>query len=221
MYSIVLMAALTTGSTTPDCHWARGCHGGCYGGGYSGCWGGCYGGCYGGGHYGYGCGGGWHGHHGGYASTSYGCSGCYGGYGGWNCYGCAGGYANSYPMVAPVYQGAPVDRQPEVVPPPKKKNPDEVSNGSRAKVIVQLPADAKLFIDDHQMKATSATRAFQTPELEAGQVYYYVLRAEVVRDGQRKVETARVILRPGQVVRASFSTLDATDTTTVQASNKD
>jgi hypothetical protein len=40
MYSIVLMAALTTGGETPACH---GCWGG-WGGGCCGCWGG-WGGC--------------------------------------------------------------------------------------------------------------------------------------------------------------------------------
>ena len=69
MYSVVLMAALTTGGTAPDCGWLRacchasyscagctGCTGctGCYGGasvGFhcsGGCWGKCYGSFYGG-----------------------------------------------------------------------------------------------------------------------------------------------------------------------------
>jgi uncharacterized protein (TIGR03000 family) len=97
MYSMVLMAALTTGVDMPDarrggrgggccgCHGGGMAYGGCYGGGYGGCYGGgmgyggCYGGggggCYGGGGYrvGYG-GGGWGG--GGYVLD--------GGYGGYN-----------------------------------------------------------------------------------------------------------------------------------------
>jgi len=96
MYSVVLMAALATGGSAPDCHFfggCCGCHGGCYG---------CYGGCYG-----CSCWGGCYGCYGCYAS----CYGCYGGY---------GGYAYSYAApVAPVvvYASAPVQTvQPAVVP---------------------------------------------------------------------------------------------------------
>ena len=53
MYSVVLMAALTAGTTTPS--WGWGCHGcsggsgGCHGchGCHGGCWGSGYGACYG------------------------------------------------------------------------------------------------------------------------------------------------------------------------------
>jgi uncharacterized protein (TIGR03000 family) len=237
MYSVVLMAALTAGSAAPDCNLFRGCHGG-YGGGhggygggqggYGGCYGGFnswYGGCYGGGHYGYGCygcGGYGGAGYGGYTPVSYGGYGCYGGYGGYGCYGCYGGVPFAAPYVAPQTYLPPTDpkgtdtKGAEQVPPPKKV--DKESMGAyRAKVLVQLPADAKLYIDDHLMKATSELRTFQTPQLEPGQVYYYVLRAEVIRDGQKKVETARVILRPGQEVRTAFTTLDTVSTSTVQA----
>ncbi len=88
MFSMVLMAALTTGSDLPDFgrRGGRGCSGGCYGGmGYGGCYGGMgYGGCYGGMGYG-GC-------YGGGYRMGYG--GCYGGMGWGGCYG--GGYGMGY-----------------------------------------------------------------------------------------------------------------------------
>src|SRR5437764_116692 len=96
MYSVVLMAALTTtAAEAPACWGCRGysaCYGcsGCYGGGYGGCygcWGGCWGSCYGG--------------YGSHWVSSYGCHGCYGCYG---CYGC-NGYAPV--MVAPTMPVAP------------------------------------------------------------------------------------------------------------------
>jgi hypothetical protein len=86
MYSMVLMAALTTGSVAPECHRWGGCCG-CYGGYGGGCYGGCYGGyggCYGGGGWG-------------------GCYGCWGGYSSWGCCGCYGGG-----FAAPIWPG-PVD----------------------------------------------------------------------------------------------------------------
>ena len=54
MYSVILMAALTTSSATPDFGRRGGCHSRCHGcsgscgGGCSGCWGGGYGCCGGG-----------------------------------------------------------------------------------------------------------------------------------------------------------------------------
>jgi len=215
MYSMVLMAAMTTGSTTPECHWrSSGCHG-CYGGGCYSSYGcsGCYGGYGGyGGHGGYGgymCYGAYSGY-GGYYGGS-GCSGCYGG---WSCYGVSPYHPT--PMIPGV--AAPGAEQ---VPPPKqeKDNKDQTST-NRAQLIVELPADATLYIDGQQMKTSSGRRVFNTPALEPGQTYYYVLRAEVVRDGQRKMSEQRVVIRPGQEARAAFTNLGAAATATVQATDR-
>lgn len=229
MYSMVLMAALTTGVATPDCHhrcggccgcyggWG-GCYGGgCYGGGCygGGCYGGCYGGfggCYGGGCYGGGCyGGGCYG--GGY--------GCWGGYSSWGCAGCVGGYGGiSYPgMIGPGVGGAVVPNAGGEQLPPAKPNKDgkETRVPNRAKLIVELPTDAKLFIDDMPMKTTSGVRTFNTPTLEPGQAYYYMVRIEYVKDGKTVRDERRVIVRAGQIARAEFKDRDADAVRTVQA----
>lgn len=199
MYSVVLLAALATTPSSPG--WHHGCHGcygcyGCYGGCY-GCYGGCYG-CWGGCYGGYsccGCCGG------GYGGCYGGCYGCYGGYG------CGGCYGSAY---APVYgapAGAPVAPA-EAVPAPKKEDKKETSL-DRAKLVVELPSDARLFIDDHAMKTASDRRTFNTPALEPGQAYYYMVRAEVVRDGKTYRESKRVIVRAGQVAQTNFTDLVA------------
>jgi uncharacterized protein (TIGR03000 family) len=207
MYSIVLMTALTTGGSAPD-WWGSHHHAGpvssncygCYGGSYYGSWG-CYGyGGYGGGHCGggFGCyGGGW-GYGGG---LDYGCFGCHG------CYGCAGvfggcvGY-NPY---------GPSPTSPEQIPPPKVEEKKGAGMGAvtpdRAKVVVQLPADAKLYVDDQPVKAADR-QTFSTPRLERGQTYYYDVRAEVVRDGKTVVESKRVLVRAGQEVSVTFPKLE-------------
>jgi uncharacterized protein (TIGR03000 family) len=105
----------------------------------------------------------------------------------------------------------------------KDKNKDKDKDGAsinRAKLIVELPTDAKLYIDDQPMKTPSGRRVFNTPPLQPGQTYYYILRAEVVRDGQRKVSEQRIIIRPGQEARATFANLEVPATTTVQAPAK-
>src|SRR6516225_8462234 len=189
MYSVVLMAALSAGTVTPTCwHWG-GCGGGCYGS--------CYGcnGCYGGG---YGC---WGGHG---LFHRHGCNGCYGG-----CYGCWGGcngcYGGSYGTpAAPAPAPAPTMKKSDEAA-PKKDSSGKTTSLKPAKVVVELPKDAKLFVDDQQMKTTAARRVFRTPELIEGQLYYYMLRAEVVRDGKPYSQTKQLIIRPGDEITATFT----------------
>src|SRR6266542_4169203 len=136
MYSMVLMAALTTGGQTPDWCFHRSCGGyncGCYA-----CWG--CGGCHG--------------------NTR---SGCYGGcYGCWSCGGgCYGGGSPYYPSTI----------SPGTVMPPAPNGETKQEGGAtvdsnRAKLVVEVPADAKLFIDDQPMKSTAGTRVFNSPLLE-------------------------------------------------------
>lgn len=192
MYSLVLMAALTTSSVEPGC-WGRwcGCHGG-YASSYGGCYGGCYGGSYGGCYGSYG--------------ACYGSYGCYGYSAGYSCYGgcyggCVGGgwgITNYAPVLPPqIPSSLPV--APEQVPAPKK-----ASLSNQAKLIVELPADAKLFIDNQLMKTAAGERVFRTPQLEKGQAYYYIVRAEVVREGKPQSMTKQVIVRAGDEARATF-----------------
>jgi uncharacterized protein (TIGR03000 family) len=131
MYSIVLVTALTAGTTAPGWH-----HGGYYGGynyGYAGpgCYGcngcnGCLGcqlscGCYGAWTFGgYGFAGGGFGYHGG----------CYGAYGNWygavvcsGCYGCHGGYSG-YGMPVPM-EPVPVIKEKVAEPPVPMIKKDE------------------------------------------------------------------------------------------------
>jgi len=202
MYSMVLMAALTTGSNAPDCGLLRGCGhasyscagctgctgcSGCLGGASyynGGCWGACYGGGYGSGYY----------------------NGCYGG----GCYGCWG------------YGGAGSDYAPRVMPPAdgKDKKDDkkdkESAQPDRARLIVEVPADAKLYIDEQLMKSTAAIRSFSTPTLEVGQSYYYDVRVEVVRDGKTYEGSKRVVVRAGEKIRASFNEGESASTLSVK-----
>lgn len=228
MYSLVLMAALTTGGETPMWgHHGRGCCGCC--GGYS-----CCGGCYGG--WGYsccGCCGGCWGCCGGCWGCCGGCWGCCGGCWG-SCYGCYGGVVSSYPMMAEPAGGmgnAPAPA--ENVPAPMRRggtgtgtgtggggsNNGGTNNGGgdqasldRAKVIVDLPSDAQLYVDGRLMKTSSAHRVFSTPTLDRGQLYYYELRAEVTRAGKTFSQEKRVIVAAGQQVQASFNDMGSNAT---------
>ena len=211
MYSVVLMAAITAGSASPDfcCFFGGGhsyscggCYGGCYGGccggwscyGCHGCYGGCWG-CYGGGYTSVGYGGGFGGCYGG----CQGCVGCYGG----GCYGCVGYYgASSYGVVT---HGAnpmpPADKKMETLP-----NPGKTNEVARAKVVIDVPANTALYIDNQLMPDKSGKRTFVTPALQPGQSYFYDIKLVANNGGQQQVQTSRVVLRPGQEVAATFNT---------------
>jgi uncharacterized protein (TIGR03000 family) len=181
MYSMVLMAALTSGGDVPDFgrHGCHGCWGGCYG-----CWGGCYGGwggCYG--CYGWGgCYGGWGG-----------CYGCWGGYGGcWGGYGGGWGgwggglgyvyapYAATYAVpTALVYNAVPAANPVTT----RSMYPDTSAN-NRATITVHMPENASLTVDGRATTSTSATRHFYSPPLEPGRTYHYTFQARMERDGK-------------------------------------
>ncbi len=186
MYSLVLMAALTGGSTVADWHHCAACgyHGG--GAGYAGFNGGAYEGC-----------------------------GCWGGYSQWSyCnmpppnplvtggYGVAGGTAAPGTGTAVPGNG---NGQEELEK--QKKNTAGVTQTlapTRAKILIDLPANARLFIDDMPVKTASGVQPLYTPALEPDKVYFYTVRIEVMRDGQPLSETRRVLVRAGQVAHMEF-----------------
>lgn len=93
---------------------------------------------------------------------------------------------------------------------PERKEPERNENGgvqtplNRARVVVELPADAKLYIDNHLTRSSESVRSFRTPALAPGQTYYYELRAELVVDGKVYEQKRRVEVRPGQEIVERF-----------------
>ena len=250
MYTVVLMAALTSGSATPDWHprgqghvHAGGIYSclGCYGaGGASGGFGVPYGGtCIGtwGGYTmsgptaQYGCWGGWssnrdltvytgpgtygygYGHNGGnivnygntgpYYGISFQCHGCYGCYGGWSCFGSpssVAGYGLPYssgpvPPVVVVPGTSPIAPQPL---------PNKEGAMLRSTVIIEVPGNAKLYVDDNLMKGTESQRVFQTPPLNADETYFYDIRVETMVNGRVSTDRQRIMIHPGETVSAAF-----------------
>jgi uncharacterized protein (TIGR03000 family) len=216
MYSLLLMTALSTGSAAPACHW-RHHYCDCYAYSHYACW------CSG---YGY-----WGGCHGCYGAYSwYSCYGCYGwsgyGYLGPGCYsawGCSGCYHPSYSVygVMPVAPTPPAEKRPapeQQLPPPRETPKGQES--TRASLTVELPADARLYVDGQLTRSASSRRQFITPPLNPGQAYYYDLQAEVIRDGQLVRVSRRVIVRPGQAVTTSFLELAGAPPATVRAAGR-
>src|SRR5262245_46097614 len=184
MYSVILMTAMT--AAAPETPQFFGLFRGPYAcWGCAGCWGSCHG-CWGGFA---GLRVGWRGC---YASCN-GCGGCYGGYAApymsppapaattmtpavW---GANYSYAESRPFVTPKAPGVRFNNTPE----PKK---DEKKSGleESARLIIEVPSNAKLYVDGNLTKSGSDVRQFYTPTLEAGQTYFYDVKIEVEKDGK-------------------------------------
>jgi uncharacterized protein (TIGR03000 family) len=77
-----------------------------------------------------------------------------------------------------------------------------------AKVIVKVPADAKLFFNDHLTRQTGEIREFTTPALEPGKPFTYEIRLEVVRQGQARSRMERVTVRAGETTRVDLGRME-------------
>lgn len=126
------------------------------------------------------------------ASWSCSCAGC-------ACYGWGHGY---HAAVAPAYGAVYVNAAPVAAPTAVADN-----TASVATVVVNLPTDAKLFVDGERVPMSSSTRSFRTPQLQAGRDYFYTMKVEAVRDGAAVEKSARVIVRAGETARADFGDL--------------
>jgi uncharacterized protein (TIGR03000 family) len=83
------------------------------------------------------------------------------------------------------------------------------SSQGPARLTVELPTTAKLFVDGAEVAGAGATRQFHTPDLPAGEAFFYDLRAEVEVNGTVQAEEKRVVVRSGETVAASFAKLAA------------
>jgi uncharacterized protein (TIGR03000 family) len=77
-------------------------------------------------------------------------------------------------------------------------------NASPARLSVELPVDAKLYVDGVLTKGEGTTRNFHTPDLPGGQTFYYDLKAELVVDGRTVSETKTVLVKAGDAISESF-----------------
>ena len=234
MYSVVLLAGLTVGSDNPPVPvvvqavptvgctgctgyvaGCTGCTGSCHGGMFSrlchkhvssGCGGSCYGSCFGS-----------------PAMPPYGS--CFSNgytYGGYGSY-----YHTAYPMyanVAPPIVIVPVENK-FVTPGTKKPETDtkkpetdakkpetdtkKTGNNGAANLKFRLPAEAKLYVDGRLTNGDGSERTFFTPSLQAGQKYYYEVKAELLINGEMVTEEKRVVVAAGADVIETFPKLTA------------
>ena len=163
MYSVVLMAALTTGTDMPDCGRRGGCCG-CYGG-----WGGCYGGCGG-------CYGGW----GWRWAMAAGEAAAMAEDG-------VEEVAGFTPLSLPPMQGqrlSPTRFPSRMALRARCTTIPRCPNYNRATIIVHLPDTAKLVVDGKPTASTSGTRRFSRLRWSRAKAITTSLRPRMERDGK-------------------------------------
>ena len=207
MYSVILATMLTTGATeaqgwhrsgyTVGCscscscagyvaahpvHHVRGCHGchGCHGVYIPSC---------------YGCGGGIGATNVGYSLWGAGCYGttCYGGCYGGSSWGCAG-VVSSYSQSTPIYR-VPFAAAPAVPVAQAATTPQT------ARVVLLVPSDAKVWVDNILCPLQGENRAFNTPALASGGQYSYDVTVETPDGGKAN---RRILMTAGQTVDIDF-----------------
>jgi uncharacterized protein (TIGR03000 family) len=110
--------------------------------------------------------------------------------------GCTGGQ-----MYGP---GGPGYRPGEELKKMPKVEPKTGMAPAPATLIVSLPADATLVIDDTATTSTSSERTFVSPTLNPGIDYNYTLKAEVMRDGKKVQVAEKITVRAGEETRVTL-----------------
>lgn len=90
------------------------------------------------------------------------------------------------------------------MPAPKAESKEEARINAPATIVVSLPADATLRVDDYTTTSKSATRVFVSPTLEAGKEFSYTLTGEIQRDGKPVVASKRISVRAGEETRVEL-----------------
>jgi len=88
-------------------------------------------------------------------------------------------------------------------PAPQKANDlkKPAAQAAPARVIVELPADAKLFVDGMATETIGSRRTFSTPELTLGTNFYYELK---VVNADNTVRFTKLVVRAGEEAVARF-----------------
>jgi uncharacterized protein (TIGR03000 family) len=76
---------------------------------------------------------------------------------------------------------------------------------NRATIIIDVPQQARLYIDGQLMANKFGKRTFATTPLQPGQAYFHDVRMEWVENGQQQVQSTRVVFRSGETVAATFN----------------
>jgi uncharacterized protein (TIGR03000 family) len=90
---------------------------------------------------------------------------------------------------------------------------------NRAKLVVEVPANARLYVNDQITRQTGAVRTFDSPLLQPGRNYAYKLVAQVDRPDGALTASQQVTLRAGETTRARLTNLSGSTTAARMSGN--
>ena len=83
------------------------------------------------------------------------------------------------------------------------------NDSAPARLVIELPAKATLYVDGVAVPGKGESRQFHTPDLTRNKAYYYELKAAVLVDGKVEVEEKKVVIRAGDTAIEAFPKLIA------------
>jgi uncharacterized protein (TIGR03000 family) len=147
------------------------------------------------------------------SSSSSGSYGYYAGSSGSSSSGSYGAYGyGSYYEAAPV-EMHDMDAQPMIDSSPTPPVPAEAAPANppaapatppQASIRLNVPADAKVFVNDRPTTSTGESRNYVSRNLMAGRTYAYDFRVEFQRDGKPVIENKSIHLEAGKSIEMSF-----------------
>ncbi|MBR0191888.1 MAG: TIGR03000 domain-containing protein [Thermoguttaceae bacterium] len=151
----------------------------------------------------------------------------------WYATGYVGGYYYTPDCCDPAYDATPIESAPAAAPAPTPAptpapapvpaeetssilssnavyhqtayTQPEATHENSGIISISVPEDAVVYVNDIRTTATGTNRSFVSFGLQSGNEYDYVIRAEVMRNGQTYVETKIVTLKAGQKDAVAFA----------------
>jgi uncharacterized protein (TIGR03000 family) len=100
-----------------------------------------------------------------------------------------------------------------VTPTASSPQPDPAVNApatpatDRATITVKLPVGATLYVNDRRSPSIDPVRQFSTPPLPVGREFAYLMKTEILRNGQVETFTQKVPFRAGERVEVDFTSI--------------
>ena len=74
-----------------------------------------------------------------------------------------------------------------------------------ARVVVKVPTEAKVYLQDQPMSLSGNVRKFVSPQLSKGREYEYTVRVELAKNGNTLSKTDKVRVKAGQNVEVTVN----------------
>ena len=92
----------------------------------------------------------------------------------------------------------------DAAPAPPAEEPMTKIDDNSMMLTVEVPVDAKVYVNGYLTSSTGAVRRFVSRGLDRNSSYTYEVRAEVVRDGETQSEVKSVKVGAGQITDVAF-----------------